>query len=177
MISPQYKISDRMKMAVPIFILSISFLCACNLYAWDVPTPKGATLTQDGQNYIYSAPGQNVIFNGNLDTNAGQLISIDALNALLRSTTGTITYANGSYFCTGGLIMVNTAGFVFGPAASVQAASIIVSTLNIDNNNFLNPVNGQYKFYKDGNSAFIYNAGVHSSSTGRICAAAFTGNQ
>ena len=149
----------KIRTAVLIFVLSVSLLSASNLYAWDVTTPDGVTVVQTGQDYSYSAPGQNIIFNGNLSTNAGQTISIDAMNALLRSTTGMVTYANGNYFCTGGLIMVNTAGFVFGSTASVQAASIIVSTLNIDNSNFMNPGVDGYKFYRGGDSSFIYNAG------------------
>jgi hypothetical protein len=62
--------------------------------------------------------------------------------------------------------MVNTAGFVFSATASVKAASIIVSTLNISNENFLNPVNNEYKFSKEGNSSFIYNAGKIAAQPG-----------
>jgi filamentous hemagglutinin family protein len=76
--------------------------------------------------------------------------------ALLRDTSGNSSYWGGTFWSNYNVIFVNTRGIVFGANANIQAASLIASTLNISNNDFLN---GRYNFFKDGESAFIINRG------------------
>ena len=93
---------------------------------------------------------------------------------LARDVSGSATMFNGALNTFGInplLVIVNTRGIVFGETARINLAenacgSIIASTLNISNNDFMNPVNGAYKFYRDGDSSFIYNAGRIAASPG-----------
>jgi len=76
--------------------------------------------------------------------------------ALLRDTSGNSSYWGGTFWSNYNVVFVNTNGIIFGANANIQAASLIASTLNISNNDFLN---GKYNFFKDGKNAFIINRG------------------
>jgi hypothetical protein len=163
----------KIKITILIFVLAVSFLGTL-AFADDTlngvvvggtqtPTPTGRRIDGTG----------NVEFVGDYSTRPGETWDIYAGNALLRSNA--FITADGIYtlYGSGTLGMISTAGIVFGPNASVQAANIIISTLNIDSNNFFNPVNGERKFCRgkdkngeDVNSAFIYNAGSIAARPG-----------
>ena len=153
-----------MKMRLAAYLttfLLISILCPTFLFAGPLDgTVNGGTMTDTATGKRIDGPG-NVEFVGDWSTPAGFTVDIYALNALLRANTGVPTIANGIYtlYGPGTLGMINTAGIVFGSTAQVNAANVIISTLNIDSNNFFNPTSEGYKFYKDGNSAYIINAG------------------
>ncbi|OGW94717.1 MAG: hypothetical protein A3G36_06000 [Omnitrophica bacterium RIFCSPLOWO2_12_FULL_45_13] len=166
-----FKISDRAKIATLIFVLSVSFFCAANPLAADetaapafnVHIVEGqAQISQIGLTTTITASTSNIIAQGNISTITGEIVNILLLsstnNALLRSDTGAVTSAFGSYFSNGNLFMVNPAGFVFGPASQVNAASIVVSTLNINNADFLRGCEtGKFTFV--GQGAYIFNHG------------------
>lgn len=76
--------------------------------------------------------------------------------ALLRDTSGKSSYWGGAFWSNYNVVFVNTNGIIFGANANIQAASLIASTLNITNNDFLN---GRYNFFKDGENAFLINRG------------------
>ncbi|MBF0529177.1 MAG: hypothetical protein HQK55_07885, partial [Deltaproteobacteria bacterium] len=120
------------------------------------------TIRQFGDKTIIKIATPNAILEGNLSTDANDIVKIFMLSpsdsALLRSTTGLATDANGFYWSNANLFMVNTAGFVFAPSARVRAANILVSTLNISNSDFLSGcATGQYKFA--GQGTYIINQG------------------
>jgi filamentous hemagglutinin family protein len=150
----------KIRTAILILVLSISFLDTSDLHAKLVGTVVGGTIadTEKGQRIDGSG---NVEFIGDWGTSAGFVLDIYARNALLRDNTGSPTNADGIYnfWGTGTLGMVNTSGIIFGTTAQVNAANVIISTLNINSDNFFNPVDGKRNFYRGGDSAFIYNAG------------------
>jgi len=119
----------------------------------------GGTLTTTDTGWRIDGPG-NVSFDGKYDLNAGQTLDIYALNAILRDMSGIATIANGIYtlYGTGTLAMINPAGIIFGSSAQVNAANIIVSTLNISNADFFEGCRtGNFKFI--GQGAYIINHG------------------
>ncbi|MCU0652365.1 MAG: hypothetical protein MUC39_05445 [Candidatus Omnitrophica bacterium] len=90
-------------------------------------------------------------------------------SALLRDTSGNPSYWGGNFWSNYHVLFVNTKGITFGANANIEAASFIASTLNIDNNDFLN---GKYNFYKEaGTNGYIINKGRISTNIpgGYIC--------
>src|SRR4030042_6545932 len=71
-----------------------------------------ASITRTGlQTEITQTVAGNLIADGNLSTISNEIVRIILMssnnNALLRDITGSATIANGSYYCNGGLFMVN----------------------------------------------------------------------
>jgi len=62
----------------------------------------------------------------------------------------------GRLTSNGQLFLVNNAGVLFAPTASVSAGALVASTLNITDQNFLN---GIYVFEKSGNAGSVVNQG------------------
>ena len=90
-----------------------------------------------------------------------------SLGSILNSVTGSaMSVINGAINSNGSVFLTNPNGIVFGTTASVNAASFIASTLKMDYDSFTNPVNGQYKFFKDGAGSFIKNAGRIAAQPG-----------
>lgn len=58
----------------------------------------------------------------------------------------------GTLISNGKLFLVNPNGIIFGAGSKVNAPAIVASTLDIANEDFLK---GDYKFFKNGGSAFI----------------------
>ncbi|GEM_PF-2628266 len=133
-------------------------------------TVDGGTMTETTTGVRIDGPG-NIEFRGNLSTPAGFTVDIYALNALLRDITGSATIANGIYtlYGPGTLAMINPAGFIFGSTAQVNAANIIVSTLNISTNDFFDGCGtGTFRF--TGQGAYIINHGkLISQPGGYVC--------
>ncbi|MCX5678636.1 MAG: autotransporter-associated beta strand repeat-containing protein [Candidatus Omnitrophica bacterium] len=100
-------------------------------------------------------------------TNFNFNIAQPSLGSILNNVTGpNMSVINGAMNSNGNVLLVNSNGIVFGESSRVNCASMIASTLKIDYDNFLNPVNGQYKFYKDGGNGFIINAGRIAAQPG-----------
>ncbi|MFA7000995.1 MAG: filamentous hemagglutinin N-terminal domain-containing protein, partial [Candidatus Omnitrophota bacterium] len=106
------------------------------------------------------ASGYSVNFNFN--------IVQPSSGSILNYVTGSgISAINGAMNSNGNVMLVNPNGIAFGETARVNVASLIASTLKIDYENFANPVNGQYHFYKDGKAkGFITNAGRIAAQPG-----------
>ena len=172
------KQSFRKKSRLLILLFAMSALFFCSTAFCEDATPPATTptpafnvnivegqanITRTGlQTEITQTVAGNLIADGNLSTISNEIVRIILMssnnNALLRDITGAATIANGSYYCNGGLFMVNPQGFIFGSSAQIQAANIVVSTLNISNADFLTGCStGQYKFY--GQGAYIINQG------------------
>ena len=77
-------------------------------------------------------------------------------SVLMRILGNEISQIDGTLTATGNLIIVNPTGITFGPTANVNVASLIASTLDISNQDFLN---GLYKFFKNGKDTFLINEG------------------
>lgn len=155
-----------------LFVLSVLILCSkafCSdttttAPAFNVTIVSGqANIVQSGlETVITQSVAGNLIATGNLSTIEGEIVKIELMsslnNVLLRDSTGLPTMANGSYFSNGGLFMVNPQGFVFGPNSQIQAANIVVSTLDINNDDFLaGSADGKFKF--SGRGTYIINQG------------------
>ncbi|TKJ38874.1 MAG: hypothetical protein CEE38_04035 [Planctomycetes bacterium B3_Pla] len=104
-----------------------------------IDTDHGAII--DWSNFNTS-DGQIVEFNQYLD---GDLSSMSAV--LNRITSGSATQFDGALTANGRIFIVNPAGVLFGPTATVDVTLLIASTLNIDNADFLA---GNYLFAGDG---------------------------
>ena len=94
-------------------------------------------------------------------------IAQPSLGSILNSVTGSaMSVINGAINSNGNVLLTNPNGIMFGQSATVNAASFLASTLKMDYDSFLNPVNGQYKFFKDGAGSFIKNAGRIAAQPG-----------
>jgi filamentous hemagglutinin family protein len=73
----------------------------------------------------------------------------------------------GNLFATGNIILINPNGINIGSGANINVASLIASTLDISNQDFLK---GNYNFFKNGESAFLINQGnIIIRNGGYVC--------
>ena len=76
------------------------------------------------------------------DTNANESVRFNqpsgSASVLNRILSGNATVFDGSLFANGNVIIVNGAGIHFGPTSRVDVGSLIASTADISNSNFLN---------------------------------------
>ncbi|MFH1800918.1 MAG: filamentous hemagglutinin N-terminal domain-containing protein, partial [Candidatus Omnitrophota bacterium] len=94
-------------------------------------------------------------------------IAQPSLGSILNSVTGSaMSVINGAINSNGSVFLANPNGIVFGQTAAVNTASFLASTLKMDYDSFLNPVNGQYKFLKGDVNGFIKNAGRIAAKPG-----------
>jgi len=147
-----------------LFALSTVLFCSNAFCEFNVTITNGqANQSKSGleSTITQSAPG-NLIAAGNLSTVTGESVKIILMSpsdfTLLRDVTGNPTLAYGSYFSNGGLFMVNPQGFIFGPNSVVNAPSIVVSTLNISDSDFLSGA-ATGKFHFSGQGSYIINQG------------------
>jgi len=105
---------------------------------------------------------QNLIINwmNGFSISSGSSVNVTSpntnSNVLHRDLSGNISNINGAYTHNAATTIINGKGIIFGPNASINAASLIASTLDIRNEDFLN---GVYKFVQNGSNAFIINKG------------------
>jgi filamentous hemagglutinin family protein len=76
--------------------------------------------------------------------------------ALNRVTGNERSIIDGTLLANGKVFIINTNGVLFGAGASVNAAALVASTLNISNSDFLN---GHYLFASSGGSGSVINEG------------------
>jgi filamentous hemagglutinin family protein len=76
--------------------------------------------------------------------------------ALNRVTGGNASEILGSLTSTGQIFLVNPSGILFGKGAVLNVGGLVASTLDISDTNFLD---GNYRFFNDGNAHSITNQG------------------
>ena len=69
----------------------------------------------------------------------------------------------GRLSATGQIFLVNPAGIVFGPGASVNTSGMVASTLSLSDQNFLS---GNYRFERNGATGSIVNQGTITANNG-----------
>jgi len=168
------------------FAIGILFFgLTLNAYAAN-PVPGSATLPQGGSSptnnvtYNYSPDGKtlnqnstgNSISNfGSMSVGAGYTWNINqpssGSTSLNRCFNCDQSIFNGPINSNGRIIFVNNNGIIFGRGSVVNAPSIIASTLDISDTDFLN---GNYKFFKNGGNSFIINQGRISAQPGGFVA-------
>src|SRR3989338_5657112 len=128
--------------------------------AFELADPLTLTITASDQSIIQYdsfsvAQGETVNF---------ILPSTDAM-ALNRVVGTSSTEILGNLYANGNLVLINQNGIYFGPSANVEVGSLIASTHNITDANFLN---GQYIFAgTDQNAhAFLFNEGTIRAADG-----------
>ena len=92
----------------------------------------------------------------------------DIKSEILNRVTGsTVSQLLGSLTCNGVFFLVNPNGILFGKNCRVDTASIIASTLNISNEDFLK---NNYNFFKDIKNGYILNQGeIKVANGGYVC--------
>ncbi|MGH3578866.1 MAG: filamentous hemagglutinin N-terminal domain-containing protein, partial [Mycobacterium sp.] len=139
--------------------------------------PQGPTIVSGSAQIVQKSPqeldviqkSQNLILNFNqFSVGAGETVRFvqqPSFTALDRVTGGMASFINGNLFADGRLIIVNPSGILFGPQANVQVGSIIASTANISNQNFLA---GNYAFNLPGkaNAAVVNQGNISVADSG-----------
>lgn len=69
----------------------------------------------------------------------------------------------GSLSATGSLFLINPNGVLFGQSAQVDVGSLVATSMNISNTNFLN---GRYQFNADGSTGNVINQGMIKATDG-----------
>lgn len=126
----------------------------------------GGTISQSGNTSTINQSTDRLIIEwDSFDTNANESVRFNQPNVsssvLNRVLSGQATTFDGSLFANGNVIIVNGAGIHFGPSARVDVGSLIASTADITNRNFLD---GKLIFDRPGlPDASISNAGTISA--------------
>jgi filamentous hemagglutinin family protein len=103
----------------------------------------------------------------NVGSQATVNFNLPSANAAIlnRVVGGNISEVYGQINSNGNVFLVNTAGIVFGGTATVNVGSIIASTLNIEDNNF---INGNYIFNRTQStqpSSIVNNGEINAGSS------------
>jgi filamentous hemagglutinin family protein len=164
------------------FVLGLAalFFSAANIYAQEVPSilPQGPNVVSG--NADISTSGNNM----NITTSDKSIINWNSYNI---SSTNTVNYQQpsassvslnrvtgiepsgiyGALTSNGQVFVVNPNGIVFGANSRVDVPGLVASTLDINNNDFLN---GNYSFYQNGSAAGIVNQGAININSGGFAA-------
>lgn len=122
---------------------------------------SGAISQTPGASVINQATDRLIIEWDSFDTSSGQSVRFNqpssASSVLNRILSNQATVFDGSLFANGNVVIVNGSGIHFGPNSRVDVGSLIASTADISNSNFLN---NRLIFDRPGRSdASITNAG------------------
>ena len=160
-------VSPLKRLSIKAFAASLSLTTALTPV---MAAPTGGQITQ-GQGVI-SQSGHATSIVQNTDKLVVEWQSFDAINgetvtflqpnsgswALNRVLSGQATSFNGSLFANGKIIIINGSGIHFGPNSHVDVGSLIASTSDTSDTNFLA---GKFIFDRKGNpEAMISNAGT-----------------
>ncbi len=101
----------------------------------------------------------------NIGQNAGVNVHVPTANSVFlgRVTGNTRSEIWGGFNSNGRIFLVNPNGILFGNTAQVNVGSLIASTLNITDDNFLN---GKYLFAQNGSANGITNEGSLNAANG-----------
>ncbi|MEI6732758.1 MAG: YDG domain-containing protein, partial [Comamonadaceae bacterium] len=94
--------------------------------------------------------------------------------ALNRISDNSASQIFGSLSANGQVFLLNPSGIVFGPTARVDVGSLVASTLDLSNENFLS---GSYQFARNGFAGSVVNQGVIQASGGAGSVVAFIAPQ
>ena len=130
------------------------------------------TVTQVGNDTVHITASDNAVINfTSFNIGAGETVQffqpgIDA-SVLNRVTGGSQSQILGNLFANGRVFLVNQSGIYFGANANVNVGSLIASTLDITNEDFLS---GNYRFTQGNGIGMIINDGQLSASEGGLVA-------
>ncbi len=109
-------------------------------------------VTQNSQNMIVNWQS----FNIGKDAGVNFVQPNSQSSVLNRVTSADPSYIMGNLTSNGRVFLVNPSGVLFGNGAQVNVGSLVASTLDIDNNNFMS---GKYIFEKNGSAGSVVNQG------------------
>jgi len=100
-------------------------------------------ISQSGPNSTINQSTDRLIIEWqNFDTTAGESVRFNqpssSASVLNRIISGNATVFDGSLFANGNVVIVNGSGIHFGPNSRIDVGSLIASTADISNSNFLN---------------------------------------
>ncbi len=164
----------------PLWKKVLSVLLALNFWWWDlsIAAPVGgnvaagsAGISQSGTTTTINQTTQNVVINWqSFNTASNEAVNFIQPNAnaaaLNRINSGLPTQFFGSLNANGRVFIVNPAGVFFGASSRIDVGSILATTADIQNQNFMN---GNYQFQQ---SAGSFNSVVNE---GEIKANGFVG--
>lgn len=126
-----------------------------------VATHGSLTTTVDGSNmYITQHSKKLVGYTNDFDIASGESVSLYQPKggmALIRVVGNSPTEIYGHLTATGKLFLINESGILFGESSQVSVGSIVASSLNISDNNFLR---GKFKFSAGETSGNVINQGT-----------------
>ena len=167
--STRFNFTKKMQIA----LLVASTLFGASQYAhaqWkNVTIQSGqASILQLDKHLSINVSSQQVIASASsLDIGTHERVNIafaqSGGNGLFRSTGNTATNIMGSLTSNGNLFLINPNGVMFGQEAQVNVGSLVASSMDISNADFLN---GNYKFNANGSTAGVENQGLIQVSDG-----------
>jgi filamentous hemagglutinin family protein len=120
-------------------------------------------VTQNSQNMIVNWQS----FNIGKDAGVNFAQPNSQSNALNRVMSADPSYIMGSLTSNGRVFLVNPSGVMFGNGAQVNVGSLVASTLDISNSNFMS---GSYIFEKNGSAGSVVNQGNIKAANGGFVA-------
>jgi filamentous hemagglutinin family protein len=120
-------------------------------------------VTQNSQNMIVNWQS----FNIGKDAGVNFAQPNSQSNALNRVMSADPSYIMGSLTSNGRVFLVNPSGVMFGNGAQVNVGSLVASTLEISNSNFMS---GNYVFEKNGSAGSVVNQGNLKAANGGFVA-------
>ncbi len=128
------------------------FLSVCPpAFAFNVDVTDGDASVLKSGDITTITLKDRAILHGDTSIGAGETVRVlGTSDVLFRDITDSTTNWLGTFLATGKVVLINTNGVYIGASASINVASLIASTLNIQNEQFLT---GQLAFEKVSGSA------------------------
>ncbi len=132
-------------------------------YSFDYSVPDTLTISTSLENLIINFSSYNICANQTVNYN----LPNSAATVLNRVTGNSISNIFGTLNANGNIFLINPNGINFGASANINVASLVASTLDISNQDFLS---ANYKFFKVGENGFIVNEGnIAVGNGGYVC--------
>jgi filamentous hemagglutinin family protein len=170
---------SRYILVMLLFVFSTCIRPAFSLPVVSEVTSGTATLSTDSSTLTINASDKTIINYSSFDLAAGESViinlpSVDS-SILNRVIGNSATNISGSIVCNGVFILVNERGIYLGSSANIDAASVILSTRDISDTNFLSSKYIFSRISKDQMDTLISNQGtinVHDGGFGILIAGA-----
>lgn len=156
-------------------VLAWAMGCAGSAWALDsgqIAAGNGAINTSGARTTIAQNSDRMIVNWKNFDIASGQSVDIqqpNAQSAILNRVTGSTaaTQINGALNANGRVFVVNPNGVMFGSGAQVNVDSLVASTLNVSDADFMNARPGQrVQLSGDGTQGAVNNAGTITARNG-----------